>query len=225
MQSTQISSEATVAVPPATVFVVDDDPDVRQLVSLLARSVGLAEDAYPSAQEFLDHYDPQKPGCLVLDIRMPGMSGLELQKSLNATALIPPIIFISAYGEIPLAIQAIRGGAVDFLQKPFSPQGLLERILQAIELDRENRLIRRQTDEIQGRMTQLTERESQIMRLLARGQSTKQIAHLLSISPKTVDNHRGKILEKMQVDNPTQLAHLAAQLDDRSAVGMMSRLQ
>ena len=210
---TLADSPVRVASPAATVFVVDDDADVRRSVSLLVRSVGLVEDSYASAQDFLDHYDPQRPGCLVLDIRMPGMSGLEMQKGLNSTTLLPPIIFITAHGEIPLATQAIRAGAVDFLQKPFSPQALLERIREAIELDRENRRKRALADGIQERMTLLTEREREIMRFLALGQSTKKIAQHLAISPKTVDNHRAKILEKMNVDNPTQLAHLAALLD------------
>lgn len=199
----------------ATVFIVDDDADVRQSVSLLIRSIGLAETCYASAQDFLTHYDPQKPGCLVLDIRMPGMSGLELQKRLNSNVLLPPIIFITAHGEIPLAIQAMRAGAVDFIEKPFSPQALLERIREAIERDRENRRDQTRAAAVQERMTQLTDREREIMRFLASGQSTKQIAQQLSISSKTVDNHRARILEKMKVDNPTQLAHLIALLDER----------
>jgi two-component system response regulator FixJ len=198
--------------PAPTVIVVDDDEDVRRAVSLLIRSVGLAEDSYASAQDFLDHFDPQKPGCLVLDIRMPGMSGLELQKGLNSTVVFPPIIFITAHGEIPSAIQAIQAGAVDFLEKPFSPQALLKRIREAIDLDRENRCLRILVAEIQDHVTQLTDRQREIMDFLAHGESTKQIAHRLSISPKTVDSHRVKILEKMSVDNPTQLSLLIALL-------------
>lgn len=213
--SASVAAWANQVVPLATVFVVDDDADVRRAVSLLVRSVGLAEDAYASAQDFLDHYDPQKPGCLVLDIRMPGMSGLELQRTVDSSVDLPPIIFITAHGEIPLATQAIRAGAVDFLQKPFSPQMLLERIREALEVDRQNRQTRTRDCGIQDRIKQLTEREREIMCFLARGESTKHIAQHLSISPKTVDNHRTKILEKMNVDNPTQLAHLVAQFDYR----------
>ena len=128
-----------ISAPEATVFLVDDDEAVRHSVSLLIRSVGLAVESYASAQEFLDHYDPEKPGCLVLDIRMPGMSGMELQKKLNASVGLLPIIFITAHGEIPLATQALRAGAVDFIQKPLSPQTLLERIQEALDLDRRNR--------------------------------------------------------------------------------------
>jgi FixJ family two-component response regulator len=196
--------------PAATVFIVDDDDVVRRSVSLLVRSVGLVEESYVSARDFLDHFDPQKPGCLVLDIRMPGMSGLELQKAPECAGLLPPVIFVTAHGEIPLASQAIRAGAVDFIQKPFSPQALLDRIREAIALDGANRRKRALASEIRERMTKLTDREREIMTFLIRGESTKQIAQHLCISPKTVDNHRGKILEKMNVDNPTQLAHLIA---------------
>jgi RNA polymerase sigma factor (sigma-70 family) len=195
-----------------TVFIVDDDDDVRRSVSLLVRSIGLADESYASAQDFLEHFDPRKTGCLVLDIRMPGMSGLELQKASHSDFVLPPIIFISAHGDIPLAIQALRAGAVDFMQKPFSPQALLERIREAIEIDHENRRKRAVNEQVQHRVDQLTERERQIMGYLVQGDSTKQIAQRLSISPKTVDNHRARILEKMKVDNTTQLARLVALL-------------
>lgn len=196
----------------ATVFIVDDDPDVRRSVSLLVRSIGLVEESFPTAQEFLEHYDPAKPGCLVLDIRMPGMSGLELQKALHSAETVPPIIFITAHGEIPCASQALRGGAVDFIQKPFSPQTLLERVREAVQKDHERRRKSAMARSIRERIKRLTDREREIMDLLSRGDSTKQIAQRLSISPKTVDNHRAKVLEKMNVDNPTQLAHLLAAL-------------
>ncbi|HEV3345079.1 MAG TPA: response regulator [Pirellulales bacterium] len=201
-------NQATHAAQTATVFIVDDDDDLRRSISLLVRSVGLAEESYATAHDFLDRFDPEKAGCLVLDVRMPGMSGLELQKTPNSKLVLPPIIFISGHGEIPLATQAVRAGAIDFLTKPFSPQILLERISEAIKLDQENRRKRAHDSEFQARVALLSEREQQIMRLLVRGDSSKQIAHQLSISPKTVDNHRAKILEKMQVDNTTQLAHL-----------------
>jgi two-component system response regulator FixJ len=206
------TERASRATAEATVFVVDDDEDVRRAVTLLIRSIGLAVDSYGAAQDFLDHYDPQTPGCLVLDVRMPGMSGLELQKRLNSGVELPPIIFITAHGEIPMATQALRAGALDFIQKPFSPQALLERVREAIDLDRENRNKGARAGEIQERMTRLTDRERQITDFLARGESTKQIALQLSISPKTVDNHRTKIFEKMHVDNSTQLANLVALL-------------
>jgi two-component system response regulator FixJ len=194
----------------ATVFIVDDDENVRHTVALLVRSIGLAEESYGSALDFLEHFDPQKPGCLVLDVRMPGMSGLELQQASDFAGRLPPIIFITAHGEIPMASQAIRAGAVDFLQKPFGVQALLERIREAIEIDQTNRRKRAHDVDVRERLTKLTDREREIMAFLIRGESTKQIAQHLSISPKTVDNHRSKILEKMKVDNSTQLAHLMA---------------
>ena len=213
MLATSAESREVMVAFPATVFIVDDDADVRRLLSLLVRSVGLLEDCYASAQDFLNRFDPQKPGCLLLDIRMPGMSGMELQRELSSAAPLPPIIFITAHGEIPLATQAIRAGAFDFIQKPFSPHALLERIREAIELDRERRCKHAVSVEVQERVRHLTDREREIMHFLALGESTKQIAQRLSISSKTVDNHRASILEKMHVDNPTQLAHLVSPLD------------
>ena len=196
-----------------TVFVVDDDGDVRTAVSLLVRSVGLTVEGYSSAQEFLDHFDARKLGCLILDIRMPGMSGLELQRLLRFRGVWLPVIFITAHGEVPLATQAMRAGAVDFMQKPFSPQSLLERVGEAIEQERNNRRQRDQAGDVRQRMRRLTDREGEVMRWVAEGHSTKHIAQQLHISPKTVDNHRTKILEKMNVDNATQLAHLLALLE------------
>jgi two-component system response regulator FixJ len=191
-----------------TVFIVDDDAQVRQAVSLLVRSVGLDCNAYSSVLEFLDDFHPHQPGCLVLDVRLPGMGGLELQSTPRFTGMLPPIIFITAYGEIALASQAIRAGAVDFIQKPFCPQALLERIGEAINLDRQRRHQRAVAEDLRDRVAKLTDREREVMALLIRGESTKSIAQHLSISPKTVDNHRTKILDKMKVDNCTQLANL-----------------
>jgi two-component system response regulator FixJ len=195
-----------------TVFIVDDEADIRQAVSLMVRTVGLAEEAYATAEDFLDHFDPQRAGCLVLDIRLPGMSGLELQQTLNSNVLFPPIIFLTAYGEVPLAVQAIRAGAVDLIQKPFTAQALLERVHEAIRLDLDRRRKRALADEVEERIARLTDREREIMPFLTRGDSTKHIAQHLSLSPKTIDNHKAKILEKMQVDNATQLAHFLANL-------------
>lgn len=208
MATSATDSDAS-AVPATTVFIVDDDADLRRAVATLVQSIGLAAESYGSVVEFLSHFDPQKPGCLVLDVCMPGMSGLELQSAPFADTL-PPIIFLTAHGEVPLASQAIRAGAVDFIQKPFNPQLLLDRIREAIERDRQSRSKRALAEVVNDRIRQLTQRERQVMDLLARGDTTKLIAQQLSISPKTVDNHRAKILEKMKVDNCTQLAQLIA---------------
>ena len=197
----------------STLFVIDDDQDIRRAICRLAQAEGLAVEDFASAPNFLERYDPQKPGCIVLDIRMPGMSGLELQRALSILGSCPPIIFVSAHGEIPLAIQALRDGAVDFIPKPFSASALLERIHEAIALDHDNRRKRALATEVQLRWRNMTDREREISLLLATGETTKHIAQRLSISPKTVDNHQTRILAKMNVENATQLAHLLAALE------------
>src|SRR5262245_3102834 len=197
----------------STLFVVDDDPDIRRAICRLAQADGLAVEDYPSAPMFLEHYDPQKPGCLLLDIRMPGMSGVELQKALHSLGLCPPIIFVSAHGDIPLAMQTMRDGAIDFIPKPFDASALLERVHEAMALDQANRRTRTIAAEVQARWGTLTDREREISKFLARGETPKHIAVRLSISPKTVDNHQTRIFAKMNVENSTQLAHLLASLE------------
>ncbi len=191
-----------------TVFIVDDDPEVRRSISVLVRSVGLEARMFGSARDFLDAFDPNVAGCLVLDMRMPGMTGLQLQQALNERNIRIPIVFITAHGEIPTATSAMRAGAIDFIPKPFSPQLLLERIQEAIAIDRERRSAQQLQQEIAARIATLTDREREVMEHLATGKPTKTIASLLGISSKTVDNHRAKVLEKLQVENATQLAHL-----------------
>ena len=198
----------------ATVFVVDDDPDVRRSISILARSVDLHVETFPSAQDFLQTYSDERAGCLVLDVRMPGMSGLELQQQLAENQSRIPIIVLTAYAEVSMATQAMRGGALDFIQKPYSPQALLERIYEAIQVDADERLKRNEQSRAVQLAASLSPRERQVMKLLATGYSTKQIAAQLEISIKTVDNHRSKILEKMQVDNLVQLARIATFTQD-----------
>jgi FixJ family two-component response regulator len=212
---TKLATDRVGASAPGTLFVVDDDADIRRVICLLARNAGLAVEGYPSGPTFLEHYDLERPGCLVLDIRMPGMSGLDLQQQLSALGPCPPIIFLSAVGEIPLVTQAMRDGAVDFIPKPFRPAVLLARIHEAMALDQENRRKRALAAEVQIRWNKLTEREREISLLLATGETTKHIALHLSICPKTVDNHQTRILCKMNVENATQLAHLLATLECR----------
>lgn len=193
----------------ATVFIVDDDGDVRRSLALLARSVDLDAEPYGSAHEFLEAFDQNQQGCLLLDVRMPGRTGLQLQQELIDRGIRLPIIFITAHGEIPTATAAMRAGALDFILKPFSPQSLLDRIQEAIALDHKNRRAQQKRQEIGSSISKLTNREREVMQLLAEGDSTKVIASRLGISPKTVDNHRAKVLEKMGVDNMAQLARLA----------------
>ncbi|MDC0935486.1 response regulator [Pirellulales bacterium] len=199
--------------PSATVFIVDDDPDVRRSIGLLARSVNLDVLSFGNAQDFLDSYTVDQPGCLVLDVRMPGLSGLQLQRKLKELSWRIPVIIVTAHAEVSMATRVMRDGAVDFIQKPYSPQLLLERIHEAIELDVNIRQKQRKLAKIQNLLATLTPREQEVTRFLATGRSTKQIANSLDISIKTVDNHRASILEKMRVDNTTQLASLLGQLE------------
>lgn len=187
------------------VFVVDDDPEVRRSLQLLMESVGLAVACYESAAAFLDAYDRTAPGCLILDVRMPGMSGLELQDHLIRQGSSLPVIMITAYGEVSLAVRAMRAGAVDFVEKPFSRQELLDRVHAAIERSVKALRGERTRAEIAGRLAKLTDRERQVMDLMVAGHQTKEIATELGISPKTVDNHRSRVFEKTGADGVAEL--------------------
>ncbi len=191
-----------------TVFVVDDDLKTRELLCLLMASAGIHAEAYPSAQAFLDAYDPSRPGCVLLDFSMPGMNGIELQEQLASLEPAPVIIFLTGYGNIPRALQAVRSGAIDFIEKPFATQELIARVQEAIALDGENRVAYRKLQDLKSRQAALTMREREVMDLLDSGQSTKAIASRLGISPKTVDKHRSKVLTKMGVDSLIELTHL-----------------
>ncbi|MCH8260778.1 MAG: response regulator transcription factor [Planctomycetes bacterium] len=192
-----------------TVFVVDDDQEVRESIRWLIESVDLAVETFGSGQEFLDAYDPDKPGCIVLDVRMPQSSGLELQKKLLARGLEIPVIVVSAYGSVPVAVEAMKAGAVDFIEKPFSDQALLDRIHQAIAKDRDVRRRKAKRAEVAGRVEELTSREREVMDLVVVGKATKQIAIDLGISPKTVEAHRAHIMQKMAADSLAELVQMA----------------
>lgn len=212
---TAVQAETSRAAP--TIFVVDGDTKVHATISMLAGSVGLRVEAYSHGREFLERYDIGRPGCLILELRIPDVGGLAIQRRLNAGGYHLPIIFLTAYGEIPLATEAMRAGAVDFIQKPFSPNVLLERINEAIDRDCDQRHRLDLAHDVRQRISRLTARERMVMEHLAVGASSKVIAQRLAISPKTVDNHRTKLLEKLNVDNTTQLAHLLAGLDRQPA--------
>ena len=188
-----------------TIFVVDDDAAVRDALKLLLRSVGHAVETYGSAQEFLDVYSEDRPGCLVLDIRMPGMSGLELQQKLNERHSILPIIFITGHGDVPMAVEAMQAGAVDFIQKPFRDQDLIDRINQALEKDSSNRAALGERNDIRRRLETLTPREREVLDLVVHGKANKVIAGDLKLSQRTVEIHRARVMEKMQASS---LAHL-----------------
>jgi FixJ family two-component response regulator len=188
-----------------TIFVVDDDAAVRDALKLLLRSVGQAVETFGSAQEFLDAYSEDRPGCLVLDIRMPGMSGLELQQKLNEKHSILPIIFITGHGDVPMAVEAMQAGAVDFIQKPFRDQDLIDRINQALEKDGSNRAALGERNDIRRRLDTLTPREREVLDLVVHGKANKVIAGDLKLSQRTVEIHRARVMEKMQASS---LAHL-----------------
>ena len=188
-----------------TIFVVDDDAAVRDALKLLLRSVGHAVETFGSAQEFLDAYGEDRAGCLVLDIRMPGMSGLELQQKLNEKHSILPIIFITGHGDVPMAVEAMQAGAVDFIQKPFRDQDLIDRINQALEKDSSNRAALGERNDIRRRLETLTPREREVLDLVVPGKANKVIAGDLKLSQRTVEIHRARVMEKMQASS---LAHL-----------------
>lgn len=188
-----------------TVFVVDDDPAVRQGLSILLRSVHRNAEFYPSTQAFLDAYHPAQPGCLVLDVRMPGGGGLELQEYLYTRGLDIPIIFITGHGDVPAAVRAMQAGAVDFIEKPFNDQVLLDRIDRAIRQDAQNRA-RGVTDTLRKEhLALLTRREREVMDRLVEGRSCKQIAAEFGVSFQAVATHRGRIIQKMEVENVVDL--------------------
>ena len=191
-----------------TVFVVDDDEAVRQSLQLLAESVGYPVRAFGSAAEFLESYRPDQPGCLVLDIRMRGMSGLELQDWLAAQGLSLPIIFVTGHGDIPMAVQAMRAGAVDFIEKPYRDQELLDRIQQAIELDEQRRQQDHRRQQVSDRLDLLTPREREVMEHVVAGETNKQIAGALGISLRAVEAHRARVMERMAASSVAQLVQM-----------------
>jgi len=188
-----------------TVFIVDDDAAVRESIAMLVRSVGTAAETYPSGADFLNTCGPERPGCLVLDIRMPEMSGLQLQERLTAAGCLLPIIFVTAHGDIPIAVQAMKAGAFDFVQKPFRDQDLLEKVQRAIGLDRARRQEAKHRSAIADRLAQLTKRESEVLDQVVAGKANKVIAAELQISQRTVEVHRARIMEKLQARSVSDL--------------------
>jgi len=191
-----------------TVFVVDDDPAVREALRFRLRSAGMNVETCGGAQEFLDTYDPAQPGCLVLDVRMPGMSGLDLQKKLLTDGIALPVIVITGHGDIPMAVRAVKSGAVDFITKPFRHQDLLACIKRALEQDSQRRRELDQHNAVAARIASLTPREREVMELVVAGLSTKQIALQFDTTHQAVDAHRGRIMRKMQVDSVAELVRL-----------------
>lgn len=195
------------------VFVVDDDPGVRDALSLFLAASGYPVRDFPSARAFLDEYDPKLPGCLILDMRMPGMNGLELQEEMRCRGYTIPIIFLSAHGDVPIASRAFRAGAVDFLEKPFNDQTLLRRIQASVELDLKSRAQARWESTVRERFALLTAREREVMRGVIQGLSNKEIARELAVSHRTIDVHRARAMEKMGAHSLPELVTMATVCD------------
>jgi FixJ family two-component response regulator len=193
-----------------TVFVVDDNQSVRRSMQALIEAAGLAVETYASAAEFLAAYDARRAGCLVLDVRLRGENGLDLQDELRKRNAVLPIIVMTGYADVPTSVRAFKGGAVDFLRKPVPPKKLIAQIREAIEVDRRARDVAAQRATVTDRIAQLTPRENQVMELLAVGNSSKEIATALDLSARTVEAHRRNVLRKMDVDSAVQLARAIA---------------
>lgn len=200
--------EPTAGTPGPTVFVVDDDQAVRESLQMLAESVGYPSVGFASATEFLQAYDPTRPGCLVLDVRMRGMSGLELQDELVRRGITLPVIVVTGHGDIPMAVRAMRAGAVDFIEKPYRDQLLLDRIQQAVELDARTRKRIAEKAEIESRLERLTPRERQVLELVVGGRANKEIASDLGISLRAVESHRARVMERMEAGSVAELVQM-----------------
>jgi FixJ family two-component response regulator len=194
------------------VFVIDDDPSMRRSLDTLLRSVALDVHLFSSAEEFMHAKRPETPGCLVLDVRMPGMSGLTFQQELAKAGAALPIIFISGHGDVPMTVRAMKAGAVEFLTKPFDDQALLDAIHAAIERDRARRRDAATLADLKARFRALTEREREVMRLVVTGRANKQIAADLSLSLVTVKVHRSQVMHKMQARTIVELVRMADRL-------------
>jgi FixJ family two-component response regulator len=189
----------------ANVYIVEDDDAVRDSLQMMLESIGHTIKAFCNADDFLENYTQEMAGCIVLDIRMPGINGMELQRKLNDINSILPIIFVTGHGDVPMAVEAMQQGAVDFVQKPYREQELLDKISQAMSLDKENRDSLQQRQVILQGVSELTPRESDVMTLMVEGKANKVIAIELDISQRTVEIHRARVMEKL---NANSLAHL-----------------
>ena len=195
-----------------TIFIVDDDPSVRDSMELMLKSVEFNVKTFVSAQDFLTANLQEGPGCLILDVRMPGMSGLDLQEKLVSTKTPLPVIFITGHGTVPMSVRAMKAGAVDFLQKPFEEQDLLDAIYRAIKQQRERQSKTDEADKIQQRFKALTSRECEVFSLLVTGMANKEIAYKLGTSERTVKAHRAQIMEKMNAGSLADLVRFAEKL-------------
>lgn len=195
-----------------TVFIVDDDEQVRNALTLLMESVGLNTESFTSAQEYLVQFDVDKPGCLILDVRMPGISGLDLQARLAAERIHPAIIIITGHGDVPMAVRAVTAGAVDFIEKPFNNQSMLDTVHKAIEQDAKHRGESSLVQDIEVHYNDLTPREKEVLQFVIEGNRNKVIAANMNISQSTVEAHRSKVMEKMDAETLSDLMRMALTL-------------
>lgn len=196
-----------------TVFVVDDDPSMRKSLQWLTESVGLNVETFATAEEFLTTYNNARPGCLLLDMRMPGMSGLDLQSRLAEAEARLPVIIVTGHGEIQSAVRAMKLGAVAFIEKPFRDQELLDNVRQAIERDLQEREQEAARRDVEARHARLTPREREVLNLVVAGRANKQIASELGISQKTVEVHRSHVMRKLEAQSVAELVRLAMMLE------------
>ncbi len=205
--------------PVPTVFVIDDDDAVRGSLRLLFRSISLPVQVFASAQEFLPQYSLDQPGCLVVDVRMPGMSGLELQHALNLRGATVPVIFITGHGDIAMAVEAMQHGAFDFLAKPFRDQDLIDRVQRAMQQDAAHRLEFDNCARIRERLESLTPREREVLTLVTSGKANKIMAAELGVSQRTIEIHRARVMEKMQASSLAQLVRMNLEVRGSAAGG------
>lgn len=199
-------------IPSQVVFVIDDDASMREAVSRLLNAVGLTVQTFASAREFLAGKLPDVPGCAVLDVRLPGLSGLDLQREMVERGIHIPVIFITGHGDIPMSVQAMKAGAVEFLTKPFRDQDLLDAVRAGIQLDRQGRKERAELAELRDGLRQLTPREREVMSLVVAGLLNKQIALRLGTSEKTIKIHRRHVMQKMRADSLADLVRMSQKL-------------
>ena len=195
--------------PRPTVFVVDDDEAMRSSLQWLIESVGLAVECYASAEAFLDAYYPGRAGCLLLDVRMPGMGGLELQEYLRRHEISIPVIIITGHGDVPMSVRAMKEGAIDFIEKPFNDELLLDAIRNALAVDERQRQEQTRRAELAACLATLTPREHEVMDMVTAGKSNKEIASALGVSTKTVEAHRAKVMDKMKASSLAELVRMS----------------
>ena len=206
----------TARIPSQVVFVVDDDASMRDAISRLLNAVGLTVQTFTSAREFLNRRLPDVPGCVVLDVRLPGLSGLDLQREMVERGIHIPVVFITGHGDIPMSVQAMKAGAVEFLTKPFRDQDLLDAVRSGIQLDRKEREERAELAELRDCVRQLTQREQEVMSLVVSGLLNKQIALQLGTSEKTIKIHRSQVMRKMRATSLADLVRMSQKLRTRT---------